>query len=344
MARIHECNESDDSGTIGYYTVTNDERPVGRRNASTQWLAVARWSSSARCRSDPRALTKFCMARHFAIAFDRRSHRAAVDQQMPDADFAAVLRSARSACNLEPLSNCPVVLVVQGAEPEEGPITDDMLIGFAIVEVAGATLLCRHGTGFRRSDVAARFADLPDAVEPLERIREAIKEAQSQIAATNHAESGRVAAACRSCRFAIGDRPRDCMIRSTASDRRYRCVQIRLDTRRRRIEEHSSCKANSFAHLHVEIDTSNSWTMSRCSRRTCELGLQPIKPRSIPIRLPKFGDRVTDLCFQKSSQWKPPREARPAGDRATSVEKSTTKKHIDDTTSDQTAGRRGQVA
>ena len=75
-----------------------------------------------------------------------------------------------------------MVLVVQGAEEEEGPITDDMLIGSDVVELAGATLRVPMEQLSVVRDVAASFDDLPDGVEPLERIREAIKEAQSQIA------------------------------------------------------------------------------------------------------------------------------------------------------------------
>ncbi len=76
----------------------------------------------------------------------------------------------------------PVALIVEAAETDEGPITEDTLIGSATVTLAGATLQVPME---REEEVAAlmsSFADLPDALEPFNRIREAIKEAQSQIA------------------------------------------------------------------------------------------------------------------------------------------------------------------
>lgn len=76
----------------------------------------------------------------------------------------------------------PVALVVEAAEPDEGPIDDDMLIGSGEVKLAGSTLRVPMEQTERTAKLAEKLADLPDAVEPFDRIREAIKEAQSQIA------------------------------------------------------------------------------------------------------------------------------------------------------------------
>ncbi|WP_442510714.1 hypothetical protein SH528x_002356 [Novipirellula sp. SH528] len=76
----------------------------------------------------------------------------------------------------------PVALVSEAAESEEGPITDDMLMGASRVALVNATL---HVPLERIDAVEALvkyFEDMPDAIEPFERIREAIREAQSQIA------------------------------------------------------------------------------------------------------------------------------------------------------------------
>ena len=93
------------------------------------------------------------------------------------------------ALRLSTVAKCPVALVSQAAEPDEGPITDDMLIGSDVVELAGATLrvAMEHVATIKR--LSEQFVDLPDGIEPLERIREAIKEAHSQIARAKSASS-----------------------------------------------------------------------------------------------------------------------------------------------------------
>ncbi|TWT81097.1 hypothetical protein CA13_25440 [Planctomycetes bacterium CA13] len=75
----------------------------------------------------------------------------------------------------------PVALVGEAAENDEGPITNDMLVGASRVKLAGATLHVPIEHTETVEGIAGRFVDLVDAVEPFERIREAIKEAQSQI-------------------------------------------------------------------------------------------------------------------------------------------------------------------
>lgn len=83
---------------------------------------------------------------------------------------------------LEGFADTPVALISEAAEPEEGPMTSDVLDGFVSVEVADATFLVAIENVDRVKDIATGLADLPSAVEPFDRIREAIKEAQSQIA------------------------------------------------------------------------------------------------------------------------------------------------------------------
>jgi len=76
----------------------------------------------------------------------------------------------------------PVALVSEAAEMEEGPITSDMLVGASVVKFVNATLHVPVEHTSAVEEVAGRFVDLVDAIEPFERIKEAIKEAQSQIA------------------------------------------------------------------------------------------------------------------------------------------------------------------
>ena len=74
---------------------------------------------------------------------------------------------------LESRTRCPVALVEEAALSEEGPIDDESLLGSTRVPVEQAE---------RVQELVAGLIDLPDATEPFDRIREAIKEAQSQIA------------------------------------------------------------------------------------------------------------------------------------------------------------------
>jgi hypothetical protein len=78
--------------------------------------------------------------------------------------------------------DAPIALISEAAEADEGPITTDMLSGFSAVDVAGATFCVALEEVDRVNELADSFVDLPDAIEPFDRIREAIKEAHSQIA------------------------------------------------------------------------------------------------------------------------------------------------------------------
>lgn len=86
------------------------------------------------------------------------------------------------ALRLEESVPFPVVLVDEAAEESEGPIADDSLSGSVTTELAGSIIRFRieHTDIVKR--IASNLGDFPDTVEPFERIREAIKEAHSQLA------------------------------------------------------------------------------------------------------------------------------------------------------------------
>ena len=86
------------------------------------------------------------------------------------------------ALQIETRTKCPVALVEEAAFSDEGPIDDESLLGSTRVELAGSTLRVPVDQAERVQELAAGLIDLPDATEPFDRIREAIKEAQSQIA------------------------------------------------------------------------------------------------------------------------------------------------------------------
>jgi hypothetical protein len=76
----------------------------------------------------------------------------------------------------------PVALLVEAAEYEEGPITDETLVNSTAIPLAGGTLRVDAAQEESVREIVDKLADFPDAVEPFERIRQAIQEAQSQIA------------------------------------------------------------------------------------------------------------------------------------------------------------------
>ncbi|MFK8111722.1 MAG: hypothetical protein AB8B91_05955 [Rubripirellula sp.] len=87
--------------------------------------------------------------------------------------------------SIESVVDFPIAIVAEAAEKEEGPITADSLTGFTAVELAGSNLQVPIEKADAVRELTGKLADLPDAVEPFERIREAIKEAHSQIARAN---------------------------------------------------------------------------------------------------------------------------------------------------------------
>lgn len=88
------------------------------------------------------------------------------------------------ALRLQMQLDVAVALVAEAAEVEEGPVTDDMIADSADIHLAGALLRVAIQWVDQLRSLVPEFADLPDAVEPFERIREAIEEAHSQIART----------------------------------------------------------------------------------------------------------------------------------------------------------------
>lgn len=86
------------------------------------------------------------------------------------------------AMKIEANIGCPVALVEEAAISDEGPITDDLMAGSTRVSLAGSTLRVPLEASEQVQSVTEQLQDLPDALEPFERIRDAIKEAQSQIA------------------------------------------------------------------------------------------------------------------------------------------------------------------
>ena len=86
------------------------------------------------------------------------------------------------ALQIEAAVGFPVALVVEAAENEEGPISDETMAGFTSVPLVGSTLRVAMEQADQVRAITSKLSDLPDAIEPFERIREAIKEAQSQIA------------------------------------------------------------------------------------------------------------------------------------------------------------------
>ena len=86
------------------------------------------------------------------------------------------------ALSIESLVECPVVLVDEAAEPEEGPISPETINGSESVVVCDSKFWVPVERVSEVEELSQLLADFPDAVEPFSRIREAIEEAHSQIA------------------------------------------------------------------------------------------------------------------------------------------------------------------
>lgn len=85
------------------------------------------------------------------------------------------------AIRLEDSVSFPVALVDEAAEESEGPIADDTLSNSVATELAGSIIRYRIEHSDLVQSIVSKLSDFPDAVEPFERIREAIKEAHSQL-------------------------------------------------------------------------------------------------------------------------------------------------------------------
>ncbi|MEM6978839.1 MAG: hypothetical protein AAF539_04160 [Planctomycetota bacterium] len=86
--------------------------------------------------------------------------------------------------------SCPVTLVCQAAADDEGPIEPSMLDGYVDVMVRETRLLVANEHLARVEQLSEKLADLADVLEPFERIRDAIREAQSQVALAAQRASG----------------------------------------------------------------------------------------------------------------------------------------------------------
>ena len=89
---------------------------------------------------------------------------------------------------VEPSADAPVALssiVSADNTPAGGGVQSDPPQGNEVVDIAGASfLVAMENVGHVRA-LAPMYDDLPDPIEPFERIREAIKEAQSQLSRQN---------------------------------------------------------------------------------------------------------------------------------------------------------------
>ncbi len=176
----------DDPATIAYYTVTEDDR-TGWTGGLLVLNAVGR-PLEFQCTLPVRT------TRAHEILFGPTLR----DHLIGEVVGPLLLKKCRhpikllccdqpEALRMKSSADCPIALVDQAAQLEEGPITEDTLDGSAAVTLAGATLRVPLEAYDRAAAIVATLHEFPDAVEPFERIREAIKEAQSQItrASTN---------------------------------------------------------------------------------------------------------------------------------------------------------------
>lgn len=86
------------------------------------------------------------------------------------------------ALQLASRGGCPMALVCEAAEGDEGPIADDMLPDHGVLQLAGATLRVAVQQSEEAKAALQRLHRLADLIEPFSRIREAIGEAQRQVA------------------------------------------------------------------------------------------------------------------------------------------------------------------
>jgi hypothetical protein len=83
----------------------------------------------------------------------------------------------------------PLCLVCEAAESDEGPITDETIPGYDLLEIAcSGVRVARHRAAQLRAAIE-RLRNLPDVIEPFGRIREAIGEAQKQVARARPSEA-----------------------------------------------------------------------------------------------------------------------------------------------------------
>lgn len=116
------------------------------------------------------------------------------DHVIGEAIGAALLPRARNrplviccdqpeAMHLEAHHPTSIALVTEAAESEEGPIANDSLVDHQPLKIAGVTCLVPAGRFAELQASVGPLEDFPDLLEPFGRIREAIQEAQTQVAA-----------------------------------------------------------------------------------------------------------------------------------------------------------------
>ncbi len=173
--------ESKKSKTIGYYTVCEDER--------TGWTGGLLILNGAGRPLEFQCTLPVRPSRAHEILYGPTLRSHLIGEVMGPllvrhcrTPISLLCCDQPESLSLETVVDAPIALVSEAAEPDEGPVSSDMLGGFSAVTVAQATFFVAMENVAKVNELAASFADLPDAVEPFDRIREAIKEAQSQIA------------------------------------------------------------------------------------------------------------------------------------------------------------------
>ena len=173
--------ESNKSNNIAYYTVCEDER--------TGWTGGLLILNSAGRPLEFQCTLPVRPSRAHEILYGPTLRTHLIGEVMGPllagkcrTPMALLCCDQPESLSLESFVDAPVALIGEAAEPDEGPMASDVLSGFSPVEVAGATFFVALENVSKVEQLAESFADLPDAVEPLDRIREAIQEAHSQIA------------------------------------------------------------------------------------------------------------------------------------------------------------------
>ncbi|WP_182871356.1 hypothetical protein [Stieleria mannarensis] len=170
--------------TIGYFTVVNDER--------TGWTGGLLVLDRAGRPLEFQCTLPVRPTRAHEILFGPtlRSHLVA---QVIGKLLLSKCRTPLSliCCDLpeglkvESFTKSPVTLVLEATSQDRHPISADSISGSETVSIAGATFLVAMERHAELEAIADFYNDLPDAVEPFERIREAVKEAHSQLSRQN---------------------------------------------------------------------------------------------------------------------------------------------------------------
>jgi hypothetical protein len=179
---------SKESKTIGYFTVAEDER--------TGWTGGLLILNGAGRPLEFQCTLPVRPSRAHEILYGPTLRAHVIGEvmgpllvQKSKTPISLLCCDQPESLSLESFIDAPVALVGEAAEESEGPMSSDILNGFESVKVAGASFFVALENTERVSQLAPGFADLPDAIEPFDRIREAIKEAQSQIARQKPAQA-----------------------------------------------------------------------------------------------------------------------------------------------------------